>query len=65
MRRRECVKVPTLGGIDNSTQVAQHVYRECQVIISVNIVRRASYTVLLTKKIREKKPKWYKKYPKE
>lgn len=42
---RVCVKAATLGGIKVATHVAQHVCRECQIIVSVDTLRRALHVV--------------------
>ena len=52
-QKRVCVKV------------ANHVHRECQVIVSVDTMRRALHVVGLRSKVKQKKPKLNQKHIKE
>lgn len=44
---RVYVKAATLGGIKVATHVAPHVCRECQIIVSVDTLRRALHVARL------------------
>ena len=43
--KRVCVKVATLRNIDVAIHVPQHVRRECQVIVSVDTMRRTLHAI--------------------
>jgi hypothetical protein len=48
--KRLCVKVATLGGIKVVTHVAQHMCRECQIVVSVDTLRKALRATWLIQK---------------
>ena len=53
-QKRVCVRVVTSGVFEIATQVAQHVRKQCHVIVSVDTVQRTLHATGLRSKVKQK-----------